>query len=209
MTPTLPTDAELLALGEAGAAQLDPVAWHYVQVLAERTRTQSGAAQALLQDKLAQALAQLRARLRNTPAPQNERPSAAPDDATTPDSPLAQLLQQMAPAPGPLAGAMPSTPSGKSGAGWRNESPRVRQFRKQLSRISVQKQVRQAIAQAPQNAGPINSHMLVLRALGLMRDISPDYLARFMTHLDTLCLDAAEQARLQTRKTGGSGKGKR
>ncbi len=62
----------------------------------------------------------------------------------------------------------------------------MRQFRQQLGKISVQKQVNQAIAQAPQNAGPINSHMLVLRSLSLMRDISPDYLSRFMGYVDTL-----------------------
>ena len=45
------------------------------------------------------------------------------------------------------------------------------------------------MASGPQNAGPINPHMLVLRALGLLREISPDYLNRFMVHLDTLlCL---------------------
>jgi hypothetical protein len=66
------------------------------------------------------------------------------------------------------------------------DNPRVAQFRQQLGKISVQKQVTQAIAQAPQNAGPINSHMLVLRSLGLMRDLSPDYLNRFMGYVDTL-----------------------
>ena len=81
-------------------------------------------------------------------------------------------------------------------AGWRGDRPKVQQFRKQLRKISLQRQVSQAIAQAPQNAGPINSHMLVLRALGLMRDISPDYLNRFMTYVDTLLrLDEAEHSR--------------
>ena len=70
--------------------------------------------------------------------------------------------------------------------GWRAESPKVQQFKKQLSQISVQKQVKQAMAQAPQNAGPINSHMLALRSLGLMRDASTDYLNRFMGYVDTL-----------------------
>jgi hypothetical protein len=81
---------------------------------------------------------------------------------------------------------------------WRTESPRIRQFRKQLGQISVQKKVSQAIAQAPQNAGPINSHMLVLRSLGIMRDVSPDYLNRFMNYVDTLlCLDQAGQAKVK------------
>ena len=62
----------------------------------------------------------------------------------------------------------------------------MQQFRKQLRKISVQKQVSHAIAQAPQNAGPINSHILVLRALGLMRELSPDYLQRFVAYVNTL-----------------------
>jgi hypothetical protein len=30
------------------------------------------------------------------------------------------------------------------------------------------------------------TNMLVLRTLGLMRELSPDYLRRFMTHVETL-----------------------
>jgi hypothetical protein len=52
------------------------------------------------------------------------------------------------------------------------------------------------MGQAPKNAGPINSHMLVLRALTLMREASPDYLNRFICYADTLlCLDQAGQER--------------
>jgi hypothetical protein len=110
-------------------------------------------------------------------------------------SPLAVLLQDMR-AP---------TATQESGTASRGlaKNPRIEQFRKQLSQIRVQKQVTHAMAQAPQNAGPINSHMLVLRSLGLMRDISPDYLHRFMAHVDTLlCLDEAHQGRLKPKKTG-------
>ncbi len=67
-------------------------------------------------------------------------------------------------------------------------NPHIEQFRKLLNKISVQKQVTQALAQAPQNPGPINSHMLVLRSIELMRDLSPDYLHRFMGYVDTLLL---------------------
>ena len=84
---------------------------------------------------------------------------------------------------------------------WRAESTKIQQFKKQLGKISVQRQVTQAIAQAPQNAGPINSHMLALRSLGLMRDASQDYLNRFMTYVDTLlCLDEAAHQKLPTKK---------
>jgi hypothetical protein len=40
--------------------------------------------------------------------------------------------------------------------------------------------------------------MLVLRSLGIMRDVSPDYLNRFMNYVDTLlCLDQAGQAKVK------------
>jgi hypothetical protein len=54
----------------------------------------------------------------------------------------------------------------------------------------VGKRVTQALDQAPKNAGPINSHRLVLQSLALMREISPDYLNRFTSYVDALlCLD--------------------
>jgi hypothetical protein len=103
-----------------------------------------------------------------------------------------------------MAQDSPNTPTGKP-ANWRTESPHIQQFRQQLGKIRVHKQVSQAIAQAPHNAGPINSHMLVLRSLGLMRDISPDYLNRFMGYIDTLlCLDAAGQGKPASKKTVSS-----
>ena len=43
--------------------------------------------------------------------------------------------------------------------------------------------------------------MLVLRSLALMRDISPDYLNRFMSYADTLlCLDQGEKDKLVKEK---------
>jgi hypothetical protein len=50
----------------------------------------------------------------------------------------------------------------------------------------MEKQVVHAFAQAPKNAGPLNSHVVALRALTQMRDLSPDYLHRFLSYVDTL-----------------------
>jgi hypothetical protein len=111
---------------------------------------------------------------------------------------LSALLQDMA-AP---SAQRPLSPSGHG----RLDNPRVEQFRQQLGKISVQKQVTQAIAQAPQNAGPINSHMLVLRSLGLMRDLSPDYLNRFMSYVDTLLiLEDSGQSKPASKKPQSKG----
>ena len=195
MTEVPPCPLDALALLQSSqateAAQLDPVGWHYILVLAERTRNQAGPAHALLQAKLNTAVAQLQLRLAK-PQTQSTLPSSQ-----TP-SPLSALLQDMA---SPSA-QRPLSPSGHG----RMDNPRVEEFRQQLGKISIQKQVTQAIAQAPQNAGPINSHMLVLRSLGLMRDLSPDYLNRFMSYVDTLLiLEDSGQSKPASKKPQSKG----
>lgn len=195
MTEVPPCPLDALALLQPSqateAAQLDPVGWHYIMVLAERTRNQTGPAHALLQAKLNTAVTQLQLRLAKP-----QTPSTLPSSQTP--SPLSALLQDMA-AP---SAQRPLSPSGHG----RMDNPRVEEFRQQLGKISIQKQVTQAIAQAPQNAGPINSHMLVLRSLGLMRDLSPDYLNRFMSYVDTLLiLEDSGQSKPASKKPQAKG----
>jgi len=193
MNPAAPNWPELNALRASGAAQRDAVGWHYIETLARRTQAQSGPAQHLLQTKLRKELQRFEKRLNTNARPQPLVPK------TLQPSPMTTLLQHMRP-------QNASTISGKT-LGLPTENPRFHQFKKQLSQISVQKQVTQAIAQAPHNAGPINSHMLVLRSLGLMRNISPDYLNRFMTHVDTLlCLEEAGKGKLTPKKAAPSAK---
>jgi hypothetical protein len=60
--------------------------------------------------------------------------------------------------------------------------------------MAAENQVDQAVVRGPVNAGPLNSHMLVLRSLALMRKLSPHYLQRFLSHADTLLwLEQASQ----------------
>jgi len=197
--------ALLESLRVAGAARFDAVGWHYIETLAERSGGHSGPAQALLNEKLNKALVQFKRRLDAAP-----QPSSTALQAPSP-SPFAALLSDMSRHAPAVQGSLaaPAGPALKTTA-WRAESPKVQQFKKQLSQISVQKQVRQAIAQAPQNAGPINSHMLVLRSLGLMRDASADYLSRFMAHVDTLmCLEETGKASAPAKKASSPGKPKK
>ncbi len=62
----------------------------------------------------------------------------------------------------------------------------VRESRDTWARLSVDKQLALAMKQAPENAGPINSHMLILRSLAMMQAISPDYLNCMVSYVDTL-----------------------
>jgi hypothetical protein len=70
----------------------------------------------------------------------------------------------------------------------------VRESRATWARMSVDKQLALAMKQGPKNAGPINSHNLVLRSLAMMQEISPGYLSRMVSYVDTLVsLDPGEK----------------
>lgn len=209
-------DAVLASLRHDGAHRMDPTGFHYLEVLARRTRTYQGPVQRLLEGKLALALADLRARFHHA---QNDaqdtmaqclrrHPQAADDlqrlfadgdfkgvyhlaaklQRSTPGTSLGDLSRHLAQHAAEHGQSLQDGPGAS-----RPELKSVRQFRNTWSKLSVDKQVARALDQAPKNAGPINSHMLVLRSLTAMRDISPDYLNRFTSYVDTLlCLDAFE-----------------
>lgn len=206
--------ALLASLREAGAARLDPLRWHYLERLHARALAQPAAVQRVLQGRLALALADYRQRLdlaRQKPGADSAGSAQLPlqpapdksamqsgaaggtseDPAVTTGSALGALLRALAQqAAGHGAADLPEP------AGGRSELKSVSQFRNTWSKLSADKQLSQALDQAPKNAGPINSHMLVLRSLALMREASPDYLNRFISYADTLlCLEQAGQER--------------
>ena len=59
-------------------------------------------------------------------------------------------------------------------------------FRHTWAKLAVHRSLNQSIAKTPKNAGPLNSHRLVLRSLEVMREVSPDYLNRFVGYVDAL-----------------------
>ncbi len=200
MTESGPTDtaAQIHALRSQGAERCDPVGLHYLEALLRRAHTQQGTARQILDGKLEQALAAYTQQLELKQSATNGT-SAAP--AATP-GPLHTLVQQLAQHIPDHGGAQVTEPPGA-----RTELKSVRYFRGTWSRLSADRQVTHALNQAPKNAGPINSHMVVLRSLALMRDIAPDYLNHFMTYVDTLlCLDEVEKAPLPSaRAAAGTG----
>lgn len=62
----------------------------------------------------------------------------------------------------------------------------VRHFRQSLEKISIEKLVARALKEVPEDAGPLNPQMLVIRSLTTMRELSPQYLNRFVSYMDTL-----------------------
>jgi hypothetical protein len=62
----------------------------------------------------------------------------------------------------------------------------VTAFRSTWSRLRAEQRLREALAQVPAMAGPLNSSHIVNRTLRAMHGLSPEYLDAFMPHVDTL-----------------------
>lgn len=187
MSEAMPTFTDWDALREQGLAHFDPVQFHYLQALAQRARAHQGAARHLLDDKLGRQLAALTTRfLQAQPAHAADgpaQPASRPGRAA-----LTALVRRLT--QGPTADDLVAP------GATRPELKALREHRNTWSKVSVGQELNQALRQAPKNAGPINSHMLTLRALEAMRDISPDYLNRFVSYVDTLLvLEQAERAK--------------
>lgn len=70
----------------------------------------------------------------------------------------------------------------------------ARRFRTIQAKQNADKLVTQAMAEIPESSGPLNSQRLAARSLAAMRDLSPYYLSRFVTYMDTLFwLDQADK----------------
>jgi len=82
----------------------------------------------------------------------------------------------------------------------------VRIFRASQEKIIADKLVMQAIKEGPDNPGPINPHMLAIRSLTTMQGLSPQYLKRFVSYIDTVFWleEANEKIKpVATKKSGG------
>lgn len=194
--------AVIAALRERGAERFDPVRFRFIEALARRAQAYQGDARLLLDERLAKALQEYSECLEL--AQDKAEESVGAQDS---QSPLAELATYIARCSS-VDAVVRVAPDGESSTNAPTNSPTnspaetstelksVRYFRDTWSRLSVEQQLAQALAQAPENAGPLNSHLLVLRALTRMRDLSPDYLNRFMSYVDALLwLDEADSAK--------------
>ena len=192
MTHTLELDVTgaIASLRDQGAGLFDPVRLHFLEALAQRTREHEGAVKRLLENKLREALAAYQTRFAQHPVPTSHWQTRQKGTVPQPSS-LAALTRTLSqPLPNQ---AQPQAQASDASLGARPELKSLRYFRQTWSKLSVDKQLTQALAQGPENAGPLNSHRLVLRSLAVMQAISPDYLNRFMSYADTLLwLDQAD-----------------
>jgi len=215
--PTSGADALIASLRAAGAGRFDPVRLHYIEAMAKRASAHQGSVKQMLDAKLTEALAAFREGFEQAQREAHEIVERSAQQHPHASKDLQRLLaagdfRGVRKLAASLAAGEPRMTLGtlvreleqhapdhtgtrvEVNAAPRSELKTIRNFRKTWAKLSVDNQVAQALKQAPKNAGPINSHMLMLRSLAMMRDISPDYLNRFMSYADTLlCLDQGEK----------------
>jgi hypothetical protein len=64
--------------------------------------------------------------------------------------------------------------------------PALDEFQRLWEEVRTARQLRQSLEPAPEDSGPLNSHLLVHRALTLMHDTAPGYLQHFLGYVDAL-----------------------
>ena len=163
-----------------GADAADPVSFLFMEALARRAAPVEGEARRLLDARLDELIEAYAARLAGRlegarpmvgqPARPGARPGAGPGlGGRRARGPLGRLADDL--------GATAAPADGLRG---------LAEFREIWSRASADQRLRQTLAQVPPQAGPINSEHLVHRALSSMREVSPECLRHFVSHVDAL-----------------------
>ncbi|MGY4830343.1 DUF2894 domain-containing protein [Sphaerotilaceae bacterium SBD11-9] len=162
---------ELLARVESARPRMAPVPHRVLLGLARRVQAQQGEARRQLVARVEALLA----------APQP--PVAAAEDAVQAVPALAaltQLVERLDRHPGS------SAPAARTRIALPRPLKSVVAFQGTWSRLRTEQRLRQALAQVPSQAGPLNSAHIVSRALQTLHALSPAYLDAFMTHVDAL-----------------------
>lgn len=143
----------------------DPVAW--VQARAETDPVRRRVLEGLARRASALEAGALRERLI---AKLVQRAEAAP---------VALPVRSAANAPSPLTELVAQLQSGP-------ELRNVQAHRRTWSALRLTRRMAEVSAPVPEHLGPLNSQVLVARALQQVQALSPDYLQRLMTQLDAL-----------------------
>ncbi|CAM3789257.1 DUF2894 domain-containing protein [Bordetella bronchialis] len=206
--------AMLDAWREQGADRISPVRFHFIEALARRASARTGPARRELDRKLARLV---EAYQRDVGAAGSR--AGPPTGETTGSEPGRQAGAAMA---GPLARMLDDFQAGRAPAvdgteaATRPSAPAypdlalLDYFRDTWSRYSARRQLKQSRERVPENAGPLNSSLLVHRTLSLMGEVSPDYLQYFLSYLDALSwMEQASGADILSQKEGSRAAGAR
>lgn len=141
----------------------DPVQFAFLEALQRRARAANGSLRGVLDVRLEALLDAYAERVAEAPAA-----TAFTVTAEAPDT-LAALSR-------PRPTHNPDYPA----------LPALAEFRSAWAALRTAGQVRQTLAQTPSDGGPLNSSVLVHRAIGWMGEVSPGYLQHFLAYIDNL-----------------------
>jgi hypothetical protein len=179
-----PAQDAIDALRARGVHRLDPVRFRHIEALARRSAAHQGEARRLLDERLDRLLADCAQQAEARRAASAPRPGPARQRSALTDL-LADLSRHGAE---PSAGQGLAADAGHVDPG--PQAPRelrtLRQHRSTWTRLKVDRQMVQAQARVPDNAGPLHTQRLLHQALTTMREISPDYVHRLMSHVEAL-----------------------
>ncbi|PPU38776.1 DUF2894 domain-containing protein [Xanthomonas arboricola] len=163
-----------------GADQLDPVRFHLMETLAARAGTQADAVRQVLEEKLGTLVDAYAATVK-----QAARRRVSCDDAQPSQrSALGALADRMSGHAALME--VDSRKTATADATSFPELPALEDFRRTWTTVRTASQVRQSLQDAPKDAGPLNSSVLVHRCISLMRECSPGYLQHFLGYVDAL-----------------------
>lgn len=169
--------AALEAWRAQGADRIDPLRFELIAALAARARNHAGTARELLEQRLS-ALVQAYA---DTVA------SASPGDAAAKRGAIAgSALAALSASLARLPVEDRASAGVQAGPASYPDLPALAELRTVWSRLRNDSQLRESMEQVPTDAGPLNSGMLVHRALQLMQATAPGYLRHFIAYADTL-----------------------
>lgn len=166
--------------------RLDPLRVRFIEALARRTDAHQGEARRLLDQKLSALLEAYAGEVARMPDAASDAGASVHIDASasaettlaTTRGPLGELLDT-------LAGDAAHEPAGAAPPAF-GPLPALDDARRLWSELRSRSQLRQSLQQAPSDAGPLNSGVLVHRSLALMRTLSPGYLQHFLAYVDAL-----------------------
>jgi len=77
----------------------------------------------------------------------------------------------------------------------------MKRFRESMKYFNIDKIINRAINDFPENAGPHNPHMLAIKSLMQMKELSPQYLRRFASYIETILWLEKNSTKLNRKKT--------
>ena len=88
-----------------------------------------------------------------------------------------------------------------------NELSVMQHFRQSKAKNHSEQRLTRVMQEGPEDAGPLNSQALIIRSLNTMHELSPGYINRFISYMDTLLW--LEQAGEEGKTTKIKNKGRR